>query len=176
MKTRCHLFRLFALWLALCLGLPAPLFALRPQGVDNSGLEEEIQHALSAGLEEPPQVSSAESVPTVTRVPFGDWERTLNRWLFENGVLERETDHLGEGDLWTRLVLFKNKIPLVELLVDGDWVDQQPAMKRGLSKSRVPTEGGMRGRPLIQLVINRYRREDGQEVLLIERVKSSRER
>lgn len=40
-------FRLFAVWLAVSLGLPVPAFALRPMGVDNAGLEEKITQSLS---------------------------------------------------------------------------------------------------------------------------------
>jgi hypothetical protein len=129
-------------------------------GVENRQAVEQIR----AGLEE------GAAVPTVTRVPFGDWEQSLNRWLSRNGVLEKKTAHLGEGEFWTRLITLKETIPLVELLVDENWVDQQLAMRRRLPPSGAPTKGGMRGRPLVHLVVNRYRREDGQEVLLIERV------
>lgn len=159
---RLLVFPVIAGYLTLTLLAPNSAHALRSMGTENSQALREIR----AGMEE------SAVVPTVTRVPFGDWEQLLNRWLGREGVIQKETEHLGAGEIWSRLVLAWEYIPIVEALADGDWVERQPAMQKFLYKPTMPESlySGIDSRPLVQLVVNRYRRNDGQEVLLIERV------
>ncbi len=128
-----------------------------------------------AGLEEPEVSGSAAQQPVpkasvLMRVKMGDLADKLDRYLVQNGEIQRDTEHYGQARFAFRLVDRNKPFNIIGVIALDQWVETSPELNNLLVRNLLWQNYFHLGRALVHVYLDRYEDEQGRDAIVIERV------